>query len=57
MALDFVTPIVVAASFEDGELVLRPRGLPGVEVRRRRDGEQLVWQYHTAFTARLAPAG
>ena len=36
MALDFVTPIVVAATFEDGVLVLRPRGLPGVEVRRWR---------------------
>ena len=54
MALDFATPIVVAAAFEDGVLVLRPRGLPGVEVRRWRDGEHLVWQYHTAFTATLA---
>ena len=53
MALDHATPIVVAATFEDGVLVLRPRGVPGVEVRRWRDGDQLVWEYHTAFTARL----
>src|SRR5579863_8458532 len=39
MQTDFTTPIVVAASFEDGVLVLRPDGLPGVEVRRRRDGD------------------
>ena len=50
---DFKTPIVVAAAFEDGVLVLRPRGMPGVEVRRWREGDQLVWQYHTQFTARL----
>lgn len=53
MAADFTTPIAVAATFEDGVLVLRPRDLPGVEVRRRRDGDDLVWQYHTLFTARL----
>ena len=51
-AADFSTPIVVVATFENGVLVLRARGLP-VEVRRWRDGEQLVWQYHTMFTARL----
>jgi hypothetical protein len=56
MALHFVTPIVVAATFEDGVLVLRPRDLAGVEVRRWRDGAHLVWQYHTAFTATLARA-
>jgi hypothetical protein len=53
MAADFTTPIVVAASFEDGVLVLRPRDLPGVEVRRWRDGQHLLWTYHTLFTARL----
>jgi hypothetical protein len=53
MASDFTTRISVAASFEDGVLVLRPKGLEGVEVRRWREGDQLVWQYHTAFTARL----
>jgi hypothetical protein len=53
MASDFTTPIVVAATYEDGVLVLRPRDLPGIEVRRWREGDQLVWAYHTAFTARL----
>jgi hypothetical protein len=53
MAVDFTTPIVVAASFEDGVLVLRPRDLPGVEVRRWLDGDHLVWRYHDVFTARL----
>ncbi len=53
MASDFTTAITVAATFEDGALVLRPRGLDGVEVRRWREGEQLVWRYHTLFEARL----
>lgn len=53
MAADLTTPIRVAASFEDGVLVLRPDGMPGVEVRRGRDGEQLVWAYHTFFTVRM----
>jgi hypothetical protein len=51
-AIDFTTPIVVVAAYEDEVLVLRPRGLP-VEVRRWREGEQMVWRYHTMFTARL----
>ncbi len=53
MAADFTTPIVVAATFEDGALVLRPQGMPGIEVRRWRDGDDLVWQYGPLFTARL----
>jgi hypothetical protein len=53
VANDFTTPITVVATFEDGVHVLRPVGLPGVEVTRRLDGDQLVWTYHTAFTARL----
>ena len=53
MAADLTTPIVVAASFEDGVLVLRPRDLPGVEVRRWREGEQMVWRYDRMFTTRL----
>ena len=53
MASDFTTPISVAAAFEGGALVLRPKGLDGVEVRRQLDGDQLVWQYHVLFTARL----
>ena len=54
-AIDFTTPIVVAASFEDGVLVLRPRDMPGVEVRRWREGDQLLWDYAGAFVARMAP--
>ena len=57
MQTDFVSPIVVVATYEDGALVLRPEGLPGVEVRRWREGDQLVWQYHTVFTARLERVG
>ena len=52
MAADLTTPIAVAATYEDGVLVLRPRDHPDVEVRRRREGDQLVWTYHTLFTAR-----
>ena len=52
MAADLATPIAVAAAYEDGVLVLRPRDLPGVEVRRWREGDQMVWRYHTMFTAR-----
>lgn len=55
MAADFTTPIVVAATYEDGALVLRPRDLSGVEVRRWRDGNQMIWMYHSAFTATLEP--
>lgn len=53
-AMDFTTPIVVSATWEDGALVLRPQGLEGVAVRRWRDGEHLMWDYHSAFTMRLA---
>lgn len=53
MAADFATRISVAAAFEDGVLVLRPRDMPGVEVRRWRDGDEVVWRYHTLFTTRL----
>lgn len=52
MAADFVTPINVAGSFENGVLVLRPSGLQGVEVKRWLDGENLVWEYSAFFTAR-----
>jgi hypothetical protein len=55
-AIDFTTPIVVAAAFEGSVLVLRPRDIPGVEVRRWRDGDQLVWDYAGAFVARLERA-
>ena len=53
MAHDFTTPIVVAASYEGGALVLRPKGLPGIEVRRWLDGNQLVWEYAAGCTVRL----
>lgn len=38
-------PISVVCTFEDGVHVLRPVGMPGVEVTRRLDGERLVWDY------------
>lgn len=50
-AADFVTPVNVAASFEDGVHVLRPDGIP-IEVTRHLDGEQLIWRY-VGFAARL----
>lgn len=53
-AMDFTTPIVVAGSYEDGALVMRPVDMPGVEVRRWRDGEHVIWDYHGAFTVRMA---
>jgi hypothetical protein len=53
MASDFTTPISVAATFEDGVLVLRPKDMPGVEIRRWLDGDRLRWRYHTLFTATL----
>jgi hypothetical protein len=53
MVHDFTTPLVVAASYEDGVLVMRPRDLPGVEVKRWLDGEHLMWSYHTLFTTRM----
>src|SRR5271170_4688501 len=34
-------------------LVLRPVGMSGIEVTRHIEGEELVWRYHTMFTARL----
>lgn len=43
-AADFVTPITVVATYEDGVHVLRPVGI-GVEVTRRREGDELVWNY------------
>ncbi|HVX18174.1 MAG TPA: hypothetical protein VHA73_09085 [Acidimicrobiales bacterium] len=53
MAADFSTEIHVAATFEGGALVLRPEGLPGVTVRRWRDGPRLRWSYHVLFEAVL----
>src|SRR5262249_47318288 len=36
--------IRVAAAFEDGALVLRPVGMPGIEVSRRIVDGELVWR-------------
>ncbi len=49
--------IQVVATFEDGVHVLRPVGMAGVEVTRRREGDHLVWRYGPAFTARLVRLG
>ena len=46
-------PISVVCTFEAGVHVLRPVGMPGVEVTRRLDGDQLVWSYGPMFVARL----
>jgi len=53
---DFTTEITVVATYEDGVHVLRPVGLPGIEVTRRRDGDELIWDY-PGFTARLERLG
>ncbi len=53
---DFTTPITVVATYENGAHVLRPVGVPGVEVTRARDGDQMVWTYLT-LTARLDRVG
>jgi len=43
-AFDYMTPIHVVATYEDGVFVLRPVGVPGVEVRRRLDADgHMVW--------------
>ena len=48
---DYTTPITVVASYGGGVHVLRPVGLP-IEVRRWREGDDMLWQY-VGFTARL----
>ena len=45
--------ISVVCTFEEGVHMLRPVGMPGIEVTRRLEGEQLVWTYGPMFTARL----
>ena len=54
---DFTTPITVVATFEEGIHVLRPVGLPGVEVTPQLDGARLVWTYlgFTAVLERIGP--
>jgi hypothetical protein len=42
--LDYTTPIHVVASYEDRGFVLRPVGMPGIEVRRWLDDDgHMVW--------------
>lgn len=53
MVADLTTPLVVAATFEDHVLVLRPKDLPDVEVRRWRVGDHMMWEYSTMFTTKL----
>lgn len=53
---DLNTEIHVVATYEGGIHVLRPQGMPDVEVRRHRDGEHLIWDY-LGFTARLENLG
>ena len=45
--------ITVVCTFEDGVHTLRPVDFPDIEVTRRLDGNQLVWDYGPMFTARL----
>ena len=54
---DKATEIHVVATYEDGVHVLRPEGLP-IEVRRRREGARMVWDYvgFTAYLEHLAPS-
>ena len=53
LASDFATPLVVVGSYEDGALVMRPTEMPGVEVKRWREGDELVWEYSVFFTVRM----
>jgi hypothetical protein len=53
---DFTTQITVVATYEDGVHVLRPVGIP-VEVRRRRDGAELVFDYAGGVRFRLERTG
>ena len=41
---DYTTPIHVVASYEEGVFILRPVGMPGIEVTRRLDENgQMIW--------------
>lgn len=43
-AFDFVTPLDVVASYENAVFVLRPVGIPGIEVTRRLDADgNMIW--------------
>ena len=55
---DLKTEVHVVATYEDGVHVLRPDGMPGIEIRRHRDGDLLIWDYlgFTACLEHLAPS-
>jgi hypothetical protein len=46
-------PIQVVATFEEGGLVLRPVGIDGFEVKRARDGAEIVWHYGPSLVVRM----
>ncbi len=54
---DLTTRIRVVATYEDGVHVLRPVGVPGIEVRRRREGDQMVFDYVGDVKIRLERTG
>jgi hypothetical protein len=45
VAHDYVTPISVAAAYENDVHVLRPDGIPDFVVTRQMDGAVMVWSY------------
>lgn len=47
------SPISVVCTFEGGVHTLRPVGIPGIEITRHLEGEELVWNYGPMFVARL----
>jgi hypothetical protein len=50
-AFDYTTPLTVIATYEDRVFVLRPAGIPGIEVTRRlaRDGDGAGTPVNTFF--------
>ena len=53
MAIDFATPLVVTATFDDGALVLRQDGNDAIRVTRHIEGEYLIWDYSGVFRATM----
>ena len=45
--------ISVVCTFEERVHTLRPVGMPGIEVTRWLEGDELMWDYGPMFTARL----
>jgi hypothetical protein len=52
-AVNSYRPIQVVATFENRVLVLRPVGVPGLEVTRERDGDAMVWHYGPSLLVHL----